>query len=271
MQCSSNGNRALCSRIIDPLSRLPAGQFPPTSHSSSLPPHRRCIVGFSQHKPQLPFDPALTCTDWVILFFLYVITISAWFCPAGGSDEHTAAGHTVMQHPLLDRWWATHSWHRRKPTNQCDLGSSHPADWLWFLWKSQDVKAYWNLFFLGDSYCFSVSTLLSTEVFTPLSSLTLTWIRWWVCKLRVFFLFACLFLCREISKWAKMLQDKPQDIHIHSAYWLHVWGRSNNSKYQDLNTEVQNGLNQQKFSHRNTILISENKPVLKKETKLNLK
>lgn len=204
-------------------------------------------------------------------FFLYVITISAWFCPAGGSDEHTAAGHTVMQHPLLDRWWATHSWHRRKPTNQCDLGSSHPADWLWFLWKSQDVKAYWNLFFLGDSYCFSVSTLLSTEVFTPLSSLTLTWIRWWVCKLRVFFLFACLFLCREISKWAKMLQDKPQDIHIHSAYWSHVWGRSNNSKYQDLSTEVQNGLNQQKFSHRNTILISENKPVLKKETKLNLK
>lgn len=82
-------------------------------------------------------------------FFLYVITISTWFCPAGGSDEHTAAGHTVMQHPLLDRWWATHSWHRRKPTNQCDLGSSHPADWLWFLWKSQDVKAYWNLFFFS--------------------------------------------------------------------------------------------------------------------------
>lgn len=125
-----------------------------------------------------------------------------------------------------------------------------------------------TFFFLRDSYCFSVSTLLSTEVFTPLSSLTRAWIRWWVCKLRFFFLFACLFLCREISKWAKMLQDKPQDIHIHSAYWSHVWGRSNNSKYQDLNTEVQNGINQQKCSHRNTILISENKPVFKKK-KLN--
>lgn len=215
MQCSSNGNRALCSRIIDPLSRLPAGQFPPTSHSSSLPPHRRCIVGFSQHKPQLPFDLALTCTDWVILFFLYVITISAWFCPAGGSDEHTAAGHTVMQHPLLDRWWATHSWHRRKPTNQCDLGSSHPADWLWFLWKSQDVKAYWNLFFLGDSYCFSVSTLLSTEVFTPLSSLTLTWIRWWVCKLRGFFSL-CLFIFMQRNLQVSQNASRQTTGHPHS-------------------------------------------------------
>lgn len=152
-------------------------------------------------------------------FFLYVITISAWFCPAGGSDEHTAAGHTVMQHPLLDRWWATHSWHRRKPTNQCDLGSSHPADWLWFLWKSQDVKAYWNLFFLGDSYCFSVSTLLSTEVFTPLSSLTLTWIRWWVCKLRVFFSL-CLFIFMKRNLQVSQNASRQTTGHPHSLSLL---------------------------------------------------
>lgn len=138
-------------------------------------------------------------------FFLYVITISAWFCPAGGSDEHTAAGHTVMQHPLLDRWWATHSWHRRKPTNQCDLGSSHPADWLWFLWKSQDVKAYWNLFFcLGDSYCFSAPSLLSMEVFTPLSSLTQAWIIWWVCKL------SCFFFSLLVSFYAEKSPSEPK-------------------------------------------------------------
>lgn len=152
-------------------------------------------------------------------FFLYVITISAWFCPAGGSDEHTAAGHTVMQHPLLDRWWATHSWHRRKPTNQCDLGSSHPADWLWFLWKSQDVKAYWNLFFLGDSYCFSVSTLLSTEVFTPLSSLTLTWIRWWVCKLRGFFSL-CLFIFMKRNLQVSQNASRQTTGHPHSLSLL---------------------------------------------------
>lgn len=152
-------------------------------------------------------------------FFLYVITISAWFCPAGGSDEHTAAGHTVMQHPLLDRWWATHSWHCRKPTNQCDLGSSHPADWLWFLWKSQDVKAYWNLFFLGDSYCFSVSTLLSTEVFTPLSSLTLTWIRWWVCKLRGFFSL-CLFIFMKRNLQVSQNASRQTTGHPHSLSLL---------------------------------------------------
>lgn len=51
-----------------------------------------------------------------------------------------------------------------------------------------------TFFFLGDSYCFSVSTLLSTEVFTPLSSLTRAWIRRWVCKLSFFFsLLVCFY------------------------------------------------------------------------------
>lgn len=187
MQCSSNGNRALCSRIIDPLSRLPAGQFPPTSHSSSLPPHRRCIVGFSQHKPQLPFDPALTCTDWVILFFCMLSQPQPDSAPLG------AAMNTLQR---ATQWCNTLCSIADEPHTADTAGSRPISVTLVAAILLTDCDSYEKVkmskhtetfFFLGDSYCFSVSTLLSTEVFTPLSSLTRAWIRWWVCKLRFFF------------------------------------------------------------------------------------
>lgn len=141
-----------CSSIIDPLWWLPAGQFLPTSHSSSCPPCRRCIFESSRLKAlqQLRFDPALTQADWSF-FSSYFIIISVRLCPAEGRDEKAEVGHTAMQHPPFDRWWATHRWHHREPTNQSNFSGRRPTDWV-IVVLAEKLKMSEYTSFLWDRY-----------------------------------------------------------------------------------------------------------------------